>query len=887
MNKFILDFFAVINMLIIVNIYIKKINTILAEKGLFSRLHFINEKRLEVILLIFICFLCTVYLAYSYKDFWSVKVKYRTGEDSDYFFHLYYGDGNGFDELHSIIKYSDKTGKVKFDINEENVNQIRIDTYYEKCEIEYIDVKKIGYHIKINESNWDYYCDLVYNAERISSKDDVIEYSAVSQPIMMVINLKGRNTFEELALYVLLLIIVLGILCVISCGIQNAITYESVEKERIFKAVAFVFVVYMLACVLFVGLKAVKEVNNRFTNQYMKLIDAPISNNINGELETAFIAHGKKILIQQFMIEKLSEYSGSISYQIFDKNGSIIAEITKPVSEIIESYDEKWDAISISCESLNLKWGNEYNVRFTTDNLGIAVICDSQGEIQQRQIFIFGFKFAYKFFIIAISLFALFMVLICFNKGLSDLKFFISAMVFGIIMSFVQAPCSMADEYRHFLRVYDVVNKDISYEYTLDYEGARGNVIPSTDGASIIQVPYELNYLRILDKNSDVDNVSYQAETNYTAIIDELIRLAIMPLNTGETYKVSIVGTDTASPLQYLPQIIFAGIARVFGLNAVWQFYFARMGNVLFCAFMAWVCIKLLPQYRNLIILYYFIPYATWIVASCSRDGVLVWIIVLFISYVLYLKEKRKKILKLKSLAFLSLLSIFIAIIKLPYILICAVILILDDSNFAPLNSKLKINFMKIILVMSLFVIGFIGYEMPRLINDMLNSSAEIEVSEDDMIQDEGQVTHISYAKEHLGEVITSIFNRSKSIFSEDLKIAVNGYFYQFSNMYIVMTFMILLLSKSRISILNKMYLLILFYICWFGICSAGYVFARPDLGYIWGISPKYMVPILPILMLSIICGNDDTEKIADKLLPTIVLGMVCMDVVSMLNYYL
>lgn len=887
MNKVILDLIAVISVLIIVTIYIKKVYSIFAEKKIFIKLHFINEKRFTIIFSICICFLCSVYLTSSYKDYWSVKVGYKAEENSNYLFHLYYGDGNGFSEIESIIKYSDNTGKVKFDIHGKNVNQIRIDTYYEKCEIEYIDIKGIGYHARIDNNNWEYYCDSVYNAERVLSNNNLIEYSTVSEPIMLTINFKDRNLFMELCCYVLLLVVISGILYIISYGIQKVIKYEPVKKEHVLKTITTAFAFYMLVCILVVGVKAIREVDDRSTNQYMKLIDASISNNINGEIDTTFIAHGKNVIVQKFMIQKLSDYSGSLTYQIFDRNGSTIVEITKPVSEIIETYDENWDAISIPCESLNLKWGNEYSIRFTTDNLKIAVICDANGEIQQCQIFTFGFKLIYKFVIIAITFFAILMILLCFNKGLSDVQFLVSAMVFGIIMSFVLAPCSAADEYRHFLRVYDIVNEDTSHERTLDYEGAKGNIIPEADGADIIKVPYELNYLRILDKDIDVDNISYQAETNFSTIIDELIRLAIMSPHAEETYKVSMVGTNHMSPLAYFPQIILAGVAKIIGLNAVWQFYFARIGNALFCAFMAWVCIKLVPQYRNLIILCYFIPYATWTVASCNRDSILIWIIVLFISYVLHLKEAKKSILEFKSLVILSVLSILIATIKLPYILICAIVLILDKYNFTPQMSKLKTNFIKMTLVVAFFAIGFIGYMAPGLISNMLNDDVKIEMNEDNIeVQNEEQVTHMSYAKTHLGEVITSIYNRSKSLFSDDLEIAVNGYFYKLSNMYIVLAFMLLLLCKNRVSILNRIYLLILFYACWFGICSAGYIMAAPDLGYIWGISSRYMIPILPILMLAIMSGNSDTEKIADKLLPTTVLGMVCMDTVSMINFY-
>ena len=84
----------------------------------------------------------------------------------------------------------------------------------------------------------------------------------------------------------------------------------------------------------------------------------------------------------------------------------------------------------------------------------------------------------------------------------------------------------------------------------------------------------------------------------------------------------------------------------------------------------------------------------------------------------------------------------------------------------------------------------------------------------------------------------------------------------------------------------EKAYALLVFCGVWFLIIVVGYTWTPPDYGSIWGISSRYMIPILPLLSVILCSGSEKTDKVINGAAPILVTGLAVINVISMIIVY-
>lgn len=850
-----------------------------------------HNKIIKFILIFAICILVSCGFLNSFFEANKTKVivNYIASQERGYL-QLFYKKGEPeYSEDRSIHCQITANGKSEFLLPKMNISELRLDTDgISVLRIRSIEIAQIGYKQIINSENWADYYKSQYGVESLFDDESLISYKTTGDDPMVIFETGISN-------YVIQGCIQYGVLLVIlaaGCFAAVILVAKYIEKKGALKQEnIYVFVKYICAGLIFIyafiiDVDVIKMINEREQIEYMVFIDNAEFVEKAEDITERFTVHGKSLLAQQFMVEKSDVWKGTINYQIKDKDSNVIIDATEPLENLTKSYDSKWDIISIDCEALNLRFGQEYDICMKIESENpVRFVMNSRGEMQQRQIMKFVHGNLYISIVIFISIVmlgALFMIL---KHDFSPNLFLIVALLLGIMACFILTPCTVDDEYRHFLRVYDIVSEEAEAYNSFDLAGAKGNVLADPDyGAPLIEVPYELGGLRLADVNFNYDDISNNAEKNLQACPDEVMRL-LLETDSDETSIVSIVATNSVTIWSYIPQVLAAFLGKLFGMNAVGIYYMARIGNMLFSIFIVYICMRMLPEYRNIFIFVYFAPNAFWLSASCNRDSVATSLAMLCVSYIIYIKDN-KKIMSIKRIILLSVLFGFLAIVKLPYVLLIAMLLMLKTDNYAYITGKWSKNFVKVGIAVAIFVIGLGSY-----IISVNYESIKTEIGEEKetpVIAEvpETEMTHISYALSYPTRVIGVIWDRYKTIISEDIPGAFNGFSYQLGMGYVWIALAIILCSKKVLKWHERIYVLLIYLTIWLAILVVGFTWQAPDLGYIWGISPRYMIPILPLLAMVICSGNDKTGRVANTLAPMAAIGLAAMDMVSMIPVY-
>lgn len=821
----------------------------------------------------------------------KVIVNYTASEENGYI-QLFYRNGEQeYSEDRSIHCQVSAEGKSEFIIPEMNISELRLDTDgISIIRIKSIEIAQIGYNQIINSLNWANYYRAQYDAESLFDDGNFISYKTIGNDPIVI--------FETgISIYTIKGYIQYGILTAmftVVCFAAAILLIKNIEKKgRLKQENIYVFIKYICAALIFISavnidIDVMREISEREQIEYMVFIDDAQFIEKTEDITEHFIVHGKSLLTQQFMVEKRDAWKGSINYRIEDKDANVIIDVTEPLENMVKSYDREWDMISINCEALNLKFGQEYNIYMKIESENpVRFVMNSMGEIQQRQTMRFVHGNLYILAVIFISLILLGAVFLILKYEFSPNLFLPTALLLGIMACFILTPCAADDEYRHFLRVYDIVSAETEAYNSFDLEGAKGNVfVQSDEGAPLIEVPYELGRLRLTDVNFNYDDISYNAECNRQACPDEIIRL-LFEADSNETSIVSIVATKSASILSYLPQVLVAFLGKCFGMNAVGIYYMARIGNMLFSILIVYICMRMLPNYNNIFLLMYFAPNAFWISASCNRDSVATLLAMLSVSYIIYIKDN-KKIMSLRRILQITVLFSLLAIVKLPYVLLVAILLLLKKDNYAYITGTWSKRLVRVGIPVLIFVISLGSYMVSvNMESAKMEADGEKESSViSEISETEEEMTHISYALTYPTEVMSVVWDRYRTIIAEDIPKAINGFRYQLGMGYVWVALAIMLFSKKILNWREKIYVLFVYMLIWLAIIVVGFTWQAPDIGYIWGISPRYMIPILPLLAMVISSGNDKTDKVVNAFAPIATIGLAAMDMVSMIPVY-
>ncbi len=620
----------------------------------------------------------------------------------------------------------------------------------------------------------------------------------------------------------------------------------------------------MLLAIFFVvkaGIGEIKYVLNRGMQSYhvneASITTIPYNEIAGGE----FLCVGKEMDSIQVEVAVSSESTGNITYNIIDSDGNIVFEDT---CDILSLCNEELQGIYIDVKEIGLVQGGRYSVYVDFSQTSNVAVTFGSGALSIRQYFEPQYTEVAVVVIIGFMVLGIVWLFIVDRVGYGPRVFFITSTIVGLLVALFMPACVKDDEYRHFIRAYtDAV--DYAYIEEKVPTGTESGIIgvSGSEMEYIATVPYEINELRLLDYEENYNGYGYHQEGNTRTCLDKLIA-TLKAEDNGKMYQVSATATATRSDVYYWPQILAMQIASIFGVTDLLLYWVARFGQVFVCVLFETLAIKIAPKLKEMIWLLAFVPNALFLKASCNCDGLLISEMILLIAVVVWLKEEKIDLFSLKGaigMFVYALLTYNIIIMKIPYIIVCAGMLVyLGKDNFIKLielaKKDRKITVIATGCIVVCMVIGLIIIDKTIFLNLIFKFLPE---------------EHFYYILENPG-YIYNLFIRKWWELLENLYVGMDGK--AIISYPITIVILIAMLKKNQ-PLIKRFIYAALFAVMIMVIVLVGYIMTPPDYGVVWGVSYRYLLPFVLTGALCLPSGNEKSEAVAKSLMP------ICIFVVT------
>jgi uncharacterized membrane protein len=406
--------------------------------------------------------------------------------------------------------------------------------------------------------------------------------------------------------------------------------------------------------------------------------------------------------------------------------------------------------------------------------------------------------------------------------------FIVLGLIYGIAFLVLIPPFQVPDEYEHYYKSWDLSN---------------GNLIPEKIGNKAgVSVPESVKIM--------TDNVyqkwKYFILNNQTMDMKYLLNLPLQSRN-NVFVDISKYAVVTYSPLPYLASALSITIGKVFDLSPLILMYLGRFGNLLLWLFIIFLAIRITPVFKWGFLAIALMPMTLFQASSLSADGSA--IALSFLTIAIFLKlaldENIKKI-NTKNIIILISISLLLGLAKMPYIMLILMLFLIPSRKFEGKKRMFQIfglMFLLAVLIIALWNFMVNGLYMP------LDPGISIK-------------DQLFYILQQPLEFVQTLLNTSSKYAGEFPNIVIGNWAYGNSPIpnwiYSIYFFALVLISafdknSFKMSIKQKYILLGLFSLITCTIFVLEYLtWTYIGAQVIHGIQGRYLIPILPLLFLSL-----------------------------------
>ena len=281
--------------------------------------------------------------------------------------------------------------------------------------------------------------------------------------------------------------------------------------------------------------------------------------------------------------------------------------------------------------------------------------------------------------------------------------FVLIASILGIILMFALPPLQGPDERVHMVRSYDL---------------AKGRVFFT--GVKMLYC-FQASMEEYTEKSQHI-NMALYADKKITK---EQYKVAKkIALNKELLWQYDADKTEAYSTIAYIPQALGMFIGDLLNLNFHYVFMLGRFINFIFWLTICYIALKIMPIKKELMMFVMLMPVCMQQAVILSPDAMLNSFSFLLIAYILNIKYEKKNF-TIKNFIVIVLLCIGIISVKLPYVLISAMILTIPKEKFKGKNTITKVR--------AFFLIIFIGFSTFFLwtkLSEPLKTEDEIKITE-------------------------------------------------------------------------------------------------------------------------------------------------------------
>ena len=425
----------------------------------------------------------------------------------------------------------------------------------------------------------------------------------------------------------------------------------------------------------------------------------------------------------------------------------------------------------------------------------------------------------------------------------TDLKeekvFLLIVPMFCIIMSLVIPLGRGHDEPVQFYREYGIINGEIL---------AGNKTLIPTAFSNTFEKIYSDNrlvnkpYLGILECDEKID---YNA-TEYTWIAT----------------------TSIYNPIQYIGTLPGLLLAKLITKTPIIFMYLGRLSNIIISMILLYNAIKMMPFGKKILLLASIIPIAIEGFSTLSSDGFTIAICYFFIAYILNLAfNKEIKTLSKKHKIFIGVVSCIVACCKIVYFPLVLLILVIPKEKYGGLKEKVKEDILVIFLTL-LINITWLTFGFSILNSRSGESGMQMVI--------EALKNPIKFGQMILYTINNNMDKYLLSAFGNQLEWGEEIFGVPFVIGFIVLTIFITITDesiKNKISNKQKIVLgIVIIMIIGLIFCSLYVQWTQTESPEIQGIQGRYLIPIMPILLLLLGDIRVKSEYSSNKLIKVICL---------------
>lgn len=434
--------------------------------------------------------------------------------------------------------------------------------------------------------------------------------------------------------------------------------------------------------------------------------------------------------------------------------------------------------------------------------------------------------------------------------------FLIIIIPLGLIHVFLSPLGRIPDEIYHSRRAYEVSLGHLITDID-EVNDERGRMLPQD--------------LRVVVS----ENISYEVMKDRIKLVEEQY--------AGTEDFMTFPNVAVYTFISYVPQALGIAITRIFTSNILVILYAGRIVNFAFFVTIIYFAIRKLPLKKLAVLLIAALPIGIQQAASLSPDALTNALSIYFVAYVLHLIYRDEKLTR-KDYIMLTITSILVALIKIIYLPLCALVFLIPEKKFDSRKKKwgILIAIFVVSVILNLVWLKFANSRYPM-------------------------AYHGANQKEQISFILEDPYRYIQTCF-RDLHMRIDFYIYglvgkdlshidiDMSNIMLMALLFLLLYSfiiddndKVKPNFIVKGFFFIIFLAIVALLYTSEYLTWNP-VGNYWvnGIQPRYFIPML--LLVAVVCNINSIKvekKIDYRYIYMTVIAANLHAIITMLNIFM
>lgn len=463
-----------------------------------------------------------------------------------------------------------------------------------------------------------------------------------------------------------------------------------------------------------------------------------------------------------------------------------------------------------------------------------------------------------------------------------EIYFLVSFALIGVLYSAILPPFSAPDEGTHFATAYRISNK------------LMGQAINDENGMIYMRECDRHQYIKFPDNEYVIDT--------FENLLDPLAESEQMVSSNTSALA-------NAYTLVYLPQAVGITVGRFLHVNSIQLLYMGRLFNMLWFGCLVFIAIKIIPCGKWVIYAISQIPIVMELTTSYSYDTSVLAMALLYIAYVVRLREQKGKLSK-KQLIGLCMLGVIFAPMKAIYFFIVGLVFLIANDKISSKNWKAIGYKMVCVLAAIAFVLfAFKGSSSALMAiyyqdsytgqstaaagemidgNELVYQDENIYVDDADFYRTGNIEFLVNNPIDFIEDAIETIFEDidmyvlslfGNSLGSNEIKmpVLITG---SFILLYFLASFKMANGEKMKLGIYERLWVGLIAIAIFGSVFFVFYTQTYPSRTSLWGIQGRYFLPILPLVIF--VANVYGEEKENNRLL--LVLGSALAHLMIILN---